>query len=175
MDWDELVSIGRVARPQGRRGEVVINPMTDFPERFDELERVFLREDEGEVQELRLEASRQHLGRPVLKFEGISDISGAEQLSGKELRIPESELRPLPEGTYYHFQVVGCEVWDRDSGYLGRVENVMSTGGTDVLVVCGDAGELLIPLCADICRRIAPEERRIDIEAPDGLISINAN
>ncbi len=171
----ELVAIGRVARAQGRRGEVVIDPLTDFPGRFHNLERVFIENEHGEWVVLRLEGVREQRGRPVLKFLGVSGISEAERLAGSELRIPESEPCPLPENSLYHFQIIGCSVWDSRSGYLGTVEEIMTTGGTDLLVVRNDEGdEFLIPLCEEICRHIDTERERINIQAPEGLVTLNA-
>jgi 16S rRNA processing protein RimM len=173
--WQDLVVIGEVARSHGRRGEVIVNPLTDFPERFHDLTRVFVQGDEGKVVALRLEAVREQKGRPVLKFVGVSEISEAEKLAGREIRIPESELVALPEDSLFHFQVVGCRVTDRKSGYLGVVKEVLPTGGTDVLVVQDVSGEeKLIPLCKEICRRIDSERKEIEIDAPEGLVTINA-
>jgi 16S rRNA processing protein RimM len=174
--WQDMVTIGQVARSQGRRGEVVVNPLTDFPERFRDLERVFIRGEDGAVAALALEGVREQGGRPVLKFEGISDIGAAERLAGLELRIPESELVRLPEDRLYHFQIVGCRVTDRRGGCLGTVEDVLATGGTDVLVVREGSGkETLVPLCKEICRRIDVNLGEIEIDPPEGLITINAD
>jgi 16S rRNA processing protein RimM len=154
---------------------VIINPLTDFPERFRDLARVFVLGDDGEVVAFPLEGVREQGGRPVLKFEGISEISEAERLAGRELRIPESELVRLPEDSLFHFQVVGCRVSDLQSGYVGVVKEVMVTGGTDVLVVLDASDEeRLIPLCKEICRRIDTERGQIEIDAPEGLMTINA-
>lgn len=173
--WKDLVVIGEVARTHGRHGEVIVNPLTDFPERFHNLTRVFVHSDEGEVVALRLEAVRQQKGRPIMKFEGVSEIGEAERLAGREIRIPESELVALPADSLFHFQVVGCRVSDQKSGYLGVVTEVLPTGGTDVLVVQDVSGEeTLIPLCKEICRRIDPERKEIEIDAPEGLMTINA-
>ena len=82
----------------------------------------------------------------------------------------------LPEGSYFHFRLRGCDVWDVRTGYLGVVEDVHPTGGTDLLVVrAPDGGERLIPFCRDICRRIDIGEGRIDVDAPEGLITLNAD
>jgi 16S rRNA processing protein RimM len=123
-----------------------------------------------------VEAVRVHKGRPVVKLSGVSDIGAAEALAGREIRVPESELEPLPEDSYYHFQIVGLEVRDRRGGVIGVVEDVLVTGGTDVLVVRGVGGEeALVPLCSEICRRIDPQAGRIELDAPEGLLRINEN
>jgi 16S rRNA processing protein RimM len=173
--WSDLVTIGELARSHGRRGEVFVNPLTDFPERFHELSRVFVEGDDGTVVPLHIESVREQGGRPVVKFRGVSDIGRAKELTGKEVRIPESELTPLPRGGFYHYQLVGCRVTDRKEGYLGVVDDVLVTGGTDVLVVRDSSGvERLIPLCKEICRSIETGEGKIEIEAPEGLVDLNA-
>lgn len=176
-DGDRLVAVGRLARTHGRHGELAVDPLTDFPDRFVELERVFVEGAEGAApMSLRIEALRFHKGRPLVKLEGVSSIEAAEALRGREIRIPERDLVPLPEGSFYHFQMCGLTVADRSRGEIGVVEDVLETGGTDVLVVRGsDGAETLVPLCEEIVRKVDPVNGRIDIEAPEGLVSLNAN
>lgn len=175
-EWGSLVAIGEVARAQGRQGEVIINPLTDFPERFQDLERVFVEGTDGEPVALRLEWVRKQRGRPVLKFREINGIGEAERLSGCEIRIPESELVSLPEGSLFHFELEGCEVWDRVHGFVGVVKEIMVTGGTDLLVVRDGSGhERLIPICKEICRRLETSRRQIEIHSPEGLLTLDAD
>lgn len=175
-NWQDMVAIGRVARAQGRKGEVAVNSLTDFPERFRKLVRVFT-EDDGNTRVLSVEWVREQGGRPIVKFEGVSGIGEAEKLSGRELRILESELEPLPQGSHYLFRVRGCTVWDRRRGYVGVVEDVMSTGGTDLLVVRNPVGdgrnELLIPFCEEICNVVDTQGHRVDVDLPEGLVALN--
>ena len=176
LEWAELVAIGRIAKSQGREGEVAVTPLTDFPERFQELSRAFIEGTGGEPVSLTVQAVRWHKGRPVVKFAGISNIGDAESLAGKELRIPESEIVKLPAGTFYHHDIEGLRVIDRRRGPLGTAERVLSTGGTDVIVVrTPGGGELLLPFCEEICRRIDLDAGRLEVEAPEGLIELNAN
>jgi 16S rRNA processing protein RimM len=176
LHWDGLVALGRVARAQGRHGEVAVDPWTATPERFARLSRVYVEGGGSEPVALSVESVRIHKGRPVLKFSGVSDIGEAEELRGRELRIPESELEPPPEGSFYEFQIRGFTVKDRTQGEIGIVENVLETGGTDVLVVRGSGGEeTLVPLCSEIVKNIDPVRGSVDIDAPEGLVSLNAN
>jgi 16S rRNA processing protein RimM len=171
-----LVAVGRVAKAQGRYGEVAVDPMTDAPERFSELDRVFVAGPGGESVARRVESYRMHKGRPILKLSGVTDIGEAKELSGREILILEDEVGLLPEGSFYHFQLVGLAVVDRRSGELGLVERILETGGTDVLVVRGAAGEeTLVPLCQEIVTNVDPAGGRIEIEAPEGLVSLNAD
>jgi 16S rRNA processing protein RimM len=179
IEWETLVGVGRVARAQGRRGEVAVDPWTS-PERFTGLARIYAEgplemKDAGPVG-LVVESVRIHKGRPVVKFAGISDIGEAEALRGRELRIPESELESLPEGSFYQFQIRGLTVRDRAQGEIGVVESVLETGGTDVMVVRGKRGEeTLVPLCGEIVKNIDPVRGSVEIDAPEGLVSLNAN
>jgi 16S rRNA processing protein RimM len=153
-----------------------VNPLTDFPERFTGLRRVFVQGAGGEPVPLDVEAARVHKARPVVKLAGISNISEAQALAGKEMRLPPSELVELPEGSFYHFEISGLRVIDRNQGFIGTAETVLKTGGTDVLVVrSSDGGELLLPFCSEICRRIDPDAGCIEVDAPEGLIEVNAN
>ena len=175
LAWAELIAIGEVARAQGRRGEVIVNPLTDFPERFHELTRVFIDGPDSRPLSLAVESVRWQKGRPVLKLASVSSIGDAETLAGKELRVPESELARLPEGSFYHFEIIGARVEDIRRGFLGIASDIVKTGGTDVLVVKReDGGEILLPLCAEICRRIDRDAGIIEVEAQEGLIDLNA-
>ena len=175
-EWEALVGVGRVARAQGRHGEVAVDPWTSAPERFSRLTRIYLDGGDSEPVGLDVESVRIHKGRPVVKFAGISDIGEAQRLKGCELRIPESELESLPEGSFYQFQIRGLTVRDRAQGEIGVVESVLETGGTDVMVVRGKRGEeTLVPLCGEIVKNIDPVRGSVDIDAPEGLVSLNAN
>jgi 16S rRNA processing protein RimM len=116
---------------------------------------------------------RFHQGRPIVALEGIDTMNDAEQLAGAELRIPAHTLEPLPEGTYYHFDLIGCEVRDTADRAIGCVTAVEGTMEMSRLVVAGERGEVLIPLVAHICRSIDVSSRKIVIDPPDGLIELN--
>jgi tRNA (guanine37-N1)-methyltransferase len=145
--FDDLVAIGRVVKPQGRKGEVLVEPLSDRPERLRELRRAFLPAAGGGVRAVEVEGSWPHKGRVVLKLRGVDSIDDAERLRGLELRIPESDLPVLPQGSYYHHQLIGLRAFAPDGAELGRVESIWETGGeAPVLVVRGATGETLVPL-----------------------------
>ena len=172
-DWDEMAVVGRVARPHGLRGDVVINPETDFvEERFRKGETVWTRSAAGEERLTIVSARVQH-GRPVVGFEGVSSIEAAERLAGLELRIPEESLQPLEPGRYYEHQLVGCLVESANGAPVGRVVRVDSGGGSSRLVVDGERGEIQVPLAAEICVEVDVTARRIRIAPPEGLLELN--
>jgi 16S rRNA processing protein RimM len=173
VDWDDMAVVGRVARPHGLRGDVVINPETDFvAERFRKGEAVWTRSPAGE-QCLTIASARVQQGRPVVGFEGVSSIEAAERLAGLELRIPEESLLPLEPGRYYEHQLVGCAVESADGVAVGTVVRVDRGGGSSRLVIDGARGEVLVPLAADICVEVDTAGRRIRIVPPEGLLELN--
>jgi 16S rRNA processing protein RimM len=166
--FTDLVLIGTVVKPQGRRGEVLVHPHSDRPERFPGLKRAWVPAPGGGAREVRVTSSWPHKGRHVLKLEGVDSIDDAEKLRGCELRIGEEELEALPEGSFYHHELTGLRVDDVSGADLGVVEDVMETGaGAPVLVVRGAAGETLVPLAADFVREVDLPGQRILVAQPE--------
>jgi 16S rRNA processing protein RimM len=173
IDWDALVLVGRIARPHGLKGHVVVNPETDFAsERFTEGATLWTRSDRGDEQ-LVIASSRLQGSRPVIGFEGFDRIEDAERLAGLELRIPEEALQPLPDGTYYHHQLIGCGVETTTGERLGEVARVEGGAAGSLLVVDSASGEILIPLAEDICPVIDVAAKRITVQPPAGLLDVN--
>jgi 16S rRNA processing protein RimM len=100
-------------------------------------------------------------------------MDDAEALAGSELKVPAAAAGSLPEHTYYHYDLIGCQVSDDGGRTIGPVTAVEGTMEMSRLVVAGSHGEVLIPLVADICREIDVAGRRIVIRPPAGLIEIN--
>jgi 16S rRNA processing protein RimM len=165
-----------VARTQGNRGEVIVNPYTDFPEeRFRVGAELWLRRPNGAPQRIAVDRMRMHLGRPVIGVVGVGTISEAEAFTDAELRIAPEEQAPLPEGTYYHHQLIGCVVELRDGTSVGRVTGVDGEAGAVRLVVKRPRAEVLIPLAQDICPVVDVAARRIVIAPPEGLLEVNGD
>ena len=168
--------MARIVRPQGRRGEVTAEILTDFPERFRSLRRVFLERPGGTPEATRVEDAWLHKGRIVLKFSGVDSISGAEALRGLHVLIRREERIPLGEARYYVWELEGCRVVlgrDDPPKEIGTVSSVEPTGGVDLLHVATPRGEVLIPLAQDICTRIDPEAKTILIDPPEDLLELN--
>ena len=173
-DWDEMVLVGRVARPHGLHGLVIVNPETDFvEERFRAGAIVWTRSARGDEQ-LTITSARVQNGRPVIGFEGFSSIEDVERLAGLDLRVPEEQLQPLEPGMYYHHQLIGCGVETVDGERIGDVVKVVGGATGSVLEVEGPRGQVLIPLAVEICVEIDVERKRIRIAPPEGLLDVNA-
>lgn len=168
---DELLLVGRVARAHGNRGQVIVNLDTDFAEDRFTVGRVLY--VGAAAVPRRIVAVRFHQERPVIAFDGIETMGAAEELAGAELRIPVSEMQPLPPDTFYHHDLVGCEVRTRDGKDVGRVTGVEGPMERSQLVVAGQAGEVMIPLVAGICITVDPAARTIVVDPPEGLLELN--
>ena len=171
--WEDMVLVGRIARPHGLRGQVIVNPETDFVEdRFVNGATLWARSDRGD-EALTITSARVQNGRPVIGFAGCSSIEDAERLAGLELRVPDETLQALGEGVYYQHQLVGCEVETVDGARVGEVSRVDGGAGGSLLAVRGARGEVLIPLAQHICVEIDVAAKRIRIDPPDGLLELN--
>jgi 16S rRNA processing protein RimM len=169
----ETALVGRVARPHGLRGQVVVDPETDFPDDRFRLGAELLLVLKGTVAPVRITSVRFYKGRPIVAFDGIADATAAGALAGAELRVPVAWLTPLPPGSIYRHDLVGCEVQTADGGRVGTVKGVEGELGASRLVVDGPSGEILVPLAAEICREIDLPARRITIDPPEGLLELN--
>ena len=171
--WDDMVLVGRIARPHGLRGLVVVNPETDFVEdRFVTGATMWTRSDRGD-DTLTISSARVQNGRPIVGFEGFASIDDVERLAGLELRVPEESLRSLGEGVYYQHQLVGCSVTTGSGERIGEVIRVDGGAGGSVLVVNGARGEVLVPFAQHICVEVDIASRRMVIDPPDGLLDLN--
>ncbi len=174
MNWDEMALVGQIARPHGIRGQVVVNVETDFPEeRFYQGAELFVNR-EGRAEGLTLSSVRFQAGRPVVGISGVETIEDAQRFVHLELRVPRDWLVPLPPGTYYRHDLVGCRVETSGGDSIGVVKNVNGSMGASCLVVASGNDEILIPLASAICTAIDAVRGRIVIEPPDGLLALNA-
>lgn len=169
----DLVLIGRIARAHGNKGQVIVNPDTDFAHDRFSPGRVFIVRGGGGDRRLTVMAVRFHRNRPIVGFEGIDTIDAAEAMAGAELWLPAPELADLPPGTFYHHELVGCEVRRGDGRVIGRVIRVEGPITGSLLVVQTRTGEVLIPLASEICVRVDPPRRVIVVEPPEGLLELN--
>jgi 16S rRNA processing protein RimM len=175
--WDDAILIGVVARTHGNRGEVVVNPETDFPEdRFHEGAQLLARGKDGVDTTLEVVTMRMHQGRPVILFKGIASMNDAELLAGTELRVAEDDLdeQELEEGEYYHRDLIGCEVVTESGESIGQGASVDDGHGQARLVVRSRRNEVLIPLADAICT-VDIAAKRITVRPPEGLLEVNGD
>ncbi len=156
--------VGKVVAPWGTRGELKVAILTDFPDRFRELKRVYLGDEPWMV-----EGHRRHGKWVILKFEGCADRNSAEKLRGALVRVPLEEAVPLSEDEYYIYQIVGLEVWTSEGEHLGRVSEVLFTGANEVYVVERERGQILVPAIEDVIKEVDLEGGRLIVEPLEGI------
>jgi 16S rRNA processing protein RimM len=166
----ELVTIAKIVRTRGLRGEAVADLLTDFPERFEGLKKVSAKFPDGRLEELELEKFWFQKDRVILKFTGFDTVEKAEELRGVDICITESESVELEEDEFFDWQLEGCKVETLDGTELGEVRELMRTGGTEILIVAGGEKEYMIPFAEAICTEVDIENKLIRIDPPEGLL-----
>jgi 16S rRNA processing protein RimM len=190
--------MARILRARGNKGEVAAEILTDFPERLTKLQQVFvgLIEGKSEPRCIVLKScwlSQNHRGQAVFHFEGVNSISEAEKFRGLDVLLPFEQRVQLAAGQYFVSDLIGCSVFESVASapvvasspcslaeapaLLGTVRDVQFPGeelsGTPLLEVDTSGGDILIPLAEDICTKIDPAARRIDVVLPEGLRDLN--
>ncbi|MDI3257196.1 MAG: ribosome maturation factor RimM [Kyrpidia sp.] len=168
---EPMYTVGVVIGTHGLRGEVRVFPRTDFPEvRFSPGSTLWLVSGDGSARQVRVEGARQHKNVFIVRFAGVDSIEAVEPWKGRELKVPESELVPLPEGRYYIHQLVGCRVVDEEGEDLGELVEVLQPGANDVYVVRrAGAKDLLIPAIPSVVKRVSVDDRLMVVSLLEGL------
>jgi 16S rRNA processing protein RimM len=167
---EDLVAVARITKTRGLRGEVVADVLTDFPERFEDLETVLALKSDGASDELKIEKFWFQKGRIILKFAGVDSIEAAEIFRGAEICVPETEAVELEEDEYFDWELEDCAVETVEGERIGRVKEIMRTGGTEVLIVAGESKEYMIPFAEAICTEVDVENKLIRVDLPEGLL-----
>lgn len=176
QDW---VWLARIRRPQGRKGEVFADLLTDFPEKFAERKQLWLL-SAGKItpREVELLNHWLHKGGIVLHFAGIDSITAAETLKGLTVAIPRTARVPLAEDEVYVGDLIGCALFDvapAEPLLVGEIEDVdRSAGPVALLVVNGASGEVLVPFAKSYIRKIDLQAKRVEMALPEGLVELNA-
>jgi 16S rRNA processing protein RimM len=188
----KFVTVARILRARGNKGEVAAELLTDFPERLPEIKEMSLRAESGARHGVVLRefwVDRNHSGKGVFHFEGVDSINDAERLRGMEVQIPFEQRAEAPSGSFFVTDLIGCSVFELAASaspvssspcslaeapaLLGKVRDVYFPGegqpGTPLLAVDTWRGELLVPLAEDICTTIEIAARRIEVRLPEGL------
>ena len=172
-EWDDMVLVGRIARAHGNRGQVIVDPATDFPEeRFKAGSMLHIRRGDA-TERVTVENVRFHRGRPIIGLAGIDTMNAAEALAGMELRVGVEALQPLPAGSYYHHDLIGCAVETPGGERIGQVRGVEGDGASSRLIVERSNGHVLIPMVEGICVEIDVAGRKIVVAPPEGLLDVN--
>ncbi len=164
----EFIAIGEIIAPWGIKGKLKVRVVTDFPQRFTPSSKIYINR-----QPTIINSTDWHKGKAIIKLTTIDSIEDAQKLQGQPIEIHHSQVYPLPEGQYYHFQLIGLEVWTTQGELLGTVTEILTADSNDNYVVHGTKGEILIPAIEDVIKSIDVNKGCIVIEPLQGLLSLN--
>ena len=165
-----LISIGKIVRPHGIRGEVKVSPLTDWLEIFQTFRSMYL-ESEGDHGEwIKVEKTRIHGNRVVVKLSGIDDRNRAESICGFVLKVHEKDCPPLPEGYFRIDKLIGLKVSTMEGEDVGIISDVLRMPAQDVYVVDANGREILIPAVKDFIKHVDIEKKIMLIEPIEGLL-----
>ena len=163
------LEIGQIVNTFGIKGEVKVVPFTDDINRFDDLEKVYVK-TKKESKLYKVENARYHKNMVLLKFEGINNPEDAESLKNSFLEVDREDAIPLEEGTYFIADLIGLEVYTDDGKLLGKVEDIYNTGSKDIYVVKDELGkQVLLPGIDEVIKEVKLDDRII-VHLIPGLI-----
>jgi len=165
-----LITIGKVLKPWGVKGEMKIKPQTDDPERFKDLSRVILVSPSGKEISCKLKAVRFVNTLPLLTFSGYDTPEKAKSLNGWLIKIMPEEAVPLPEGSYYRFEIIGMKVYSEEGNNLGTITDIFETGSNDVYVIKHGRKEVYIPAIREVVKQVDKNARKMVIHLMKGLM-----
>ena len=166
----EFLAVGRVLRPHGVRGELLLTSLTDFPEHLAEIKTVYLGEP---AVAHALTKAHQHRGQLIIRLADISTRDEADAFRGQLVQIQAGSAAPLPAGSYYQHQLIGLAVVSEAGEPLGTLAEILETGANDVYLVKGGAAELLLPAIKSVIRAIDLPAQTITVRIPDGLLDLS--
>lgn len=163
---NDLIEIGQVAKPQGLKGFIKINPFTDDMQKFKNYKRVFIKNTEYKIEDLKYNKNQ-----VIIKLKGIDTVEEAEKLRNLYLYIDKSDLAELPEDSYYIVDLIGLEVFNEENNeLLGKIEDVFPTGSNDVYVVRSEIGkQILLPAIKDVIKDVNIKDKKMIVKLLKGL------
>ena len=160
-----MAVVGRVLGSHCVHGEVRAQVLTELPHRFDPGETLYL---QGESFSIR-SSSRSKGDTVILKLEGIDGPAAARKLTGQELLAPPEDSPDLPDGEYFHYQLIGMQVFTEAGEDLGQIMEIIITGSNDVYVVSGPTGEVLLPAISQVVLGVDTEQGVMRVRLMEGL------
>ncbi|AOY77337.1 ribosome maturation factor RimM [Clostridium formicaceticum] len=164
----KYLKVGKILNTHGLKGEMKIFSLTDYDERFEELEWVYI---EGYEERFYINKVKYRPKDILLSFKDYGDINLVEKFKGRYLLIDESQKRDLPEDTYYIADIIGLAVYTLQDEYLGKVVQVLQAGSNEVYIIKDDKGkEIMIPAVKEFMPEISLEKGKIIVRPIEGMI-----
>lgn len=166
----EFVSVAYIASTHGLKGDVKVIQLSNDQERIYSLSNIVIIQRNGEKQESFIKKVRAVKGGFAVSLANIMTVTDAQQLVGSYIAVPENEVPVLGKDTWYHYDIIGIEVFTTDGQCLGKIEDIISTGSNDVYIIRGNDHEYLIPAIRNVIKDVDTKGRRMVIALMDGLI-----
>ena len=167
---NKYLELGQIVNVKGLKGEVKVNPFTEDNTRFERLPKVVVKKARGEMLNLSISKVSYNKNQVIIKFKEINTIEEAEVLRNSYILVDRDELEPLPEGVYYIADLIGLDVYTEANEYLGKVDDIFSTGSNDVYVVKDDLGkQRLLPGIDEVLKKIDIPNGKIILNLIEGL------
>ncbi len=167
-----LITIGKAVKPFGVKGEMKIESLTDFPERFEKLKSVHLVSPAGKELVVTVRSVRYTGAVPYMLFKGYDTPEQAKTLNGWFLKVPEQETMPLPEGRYYWYELIGMEVVSEEGEKLGTIVDIFETGSNDIYVMKQGKREIYLPAIREVIKQVDRQAKRMVVHLMDGLMEL---
>ena len=164
----EFITVGQILAPWGVKGKLKVQVVTDFPERFTPQSTIYINR-----QPMTIDSTEWRKGKAIIKLNTVDSIEEVQKLRGQPVEIPHSQLYSLSEGHYYHFQLIGLEVWTIQGELLGNIAEILTAESNDNYVVRGARGEILIPAIDDVVKSVDLNKGHMVIEPIEGLLNLN--
>lgn len=167
---EQYIKIGQIVNTHGHLGEVKVYPLTDDSDRFLDLKHVFIKTTGEKYAEYQVRKARVQQNVVILNLAEVPDMNTAIKLKGCYLELPQNELRPLPAGHYYIFQIVGLAVYEGEQ-LLGKIIDVTKTAANDIYVVeTPQETKIYLPAIKDVVKEIDPKAGRMIVQILPGLL-----
>jgi len=171
---EEQVIIGKILGTHGLVGAVKVLPLTSFPKRFETIQRVTLEDAQGNRGCYHIQSLRYQGDKLLLQFKELSSVSQVQPFINGNIQMDSGELMPLPKGSFYHFDLLGMQVFTEDGKWIGELKEIFSTGSNDVYVVKQGSHEHLIPAIREVIREVDVHQKKMKIHVLEGLLENDA-
>lgn len=167
---EEPIIIGRIIGTHGLAGALKVLPLTSFPKRFETLQQVTLEDAQGNKGCYHIQSLRYQGEVLLVQFKGLSSVSQVQPFVNGNIQIDSEELVTLPKGNFYHFDLLGMQVFTEEGKWIGELKDIFSTGSNDVYVVKQGSREHLIPAIREVIREVDVPQKKMKIHVLEGLL-----
>lgn len=166
----KYLEIGQIVNTFGIKGMVKVKPFTDNIERFNNLEKIYIKNKSGQT-EYKIQEIKYHKNMVLIKFEGIENPEQADLLRNSYLMVDRETEEPLEPGRYYIVDMIGLDVFTDNNEYLGKLEDIYNTGSNDIYVVKNELGkQVLLPAIEDVIKNIDMDNKKVIVHLIPGLV-----